>query len=278
MGEHTKIQWCDATFNPWIGCTKVSPGCDHCYAEGMARRLGVKWNTPYRLLFDNEHWSKPRTWDRRAAREGRRMRVFCASMADVFDNQIETSERDRLWKLISETPNLDWLLLTKRIGNAARMLPVDWGRGYPNVWLGISVVNQDETDRDVPKLIETRAAIRFLSCEPLLSRIDLCAQLGMWWNQTMECWEGTGQTINCDVWDRKRIDWVIVGGESGFKARPMETRWAASLREQCRGADVAFFMKQGSQNGWGAFRNIETFPQYLQVREWPVSAAKECGL
>lgn len=271
MADKSAIEWTDATFNPWWGCAKVSPGCDNCYAERDAGRHypgRVLWGVDAeRRTFGEKHWNEPLRWERRAIRENRRLRVFCASMADVFDKNAPA--RNELWGLIAATPHLDWLILTKRIGNVPRMLPIDWGDGYPNVWLGISVVNQEEADRDIPKLIELPARVRFLSCEPLLGRIDLCAQFGMWWNQTMDCWEGTGQHINRDSWGRPRIDWVIVGGESGHKARPMEFRWAQSLRDQCLAAKAAFFFKQGSQANWEHFKDSRYFPPSLRVREWP---------
>lgn len=270
MTENSKIEWTDHTFNAWIGCTKVSPACDGCYAENLGGRLGVLWGPGQpRHRTSVAYWAQPKKWNRRAAATGVRERVFTNSLADVFDNEVHEVWRENLFNLIHDTPHLDWLVLTKRIGNVPRMLPPDWAHHCPNVWLGISVVTQAEVERDVPKLISTRATKRFLSCEPLLERIDLCGQFGMWWNQTMYRWEGTGSRINVDMWGKKKIDWVIVGGESGHRARPMEARWAADIRSQCAAADAAFFMKQGSQANWPAFRNFESFPQSIQVREFP---------
>jgi protein gp37 len=252
MGENSKIQWTHHTFNPWWGCDRVSPACDNCYAETWARRCGLTdlWSGA-RRFFGDKHWNEPRKLDRNAAKRGVRERVFCASMADVFDNHPEVGpHRERLWTLIRETPNLDWLLLTKRIGNAKRMLPADWCDGYPNVWLGISVVTQDEADRDIPKLLATPARIRFLSCEPLVERIQF----------PLPC-------HNSVFWSG--LHWIIVGGESGSKARPMSAQWASEIREQCAKAGAAFFMKQGSRANWPHYEIFESFPMDLQVREWP---------
>jgi hypothetical protein len=161
MSENSKIEWTHHTFNPWWGCAKVSPGCDHCYAEALGNRFGTPWGVDApRRVFTEAHWRDPLKWNAKAAAAGERQRVFCASMADVFDKNSPPGARDRVWSLIRRTPHLDWLLLTKRIGNAVRMLPPDWGDGYPNAWLGISVVNQEEAVRDIPKLLQVPAAIR----------------------------------------------------------------------------------------------------------------------
>lgn len=257
MGANSKIEWTDHTFNGWVGCAHVSPACDHCYAESWAKRSGHPelWNGTRRRT-TAENWRQPLLWDKRARQQGVRKRVFCMSLADVFDNEADPQWRADLMKLVGMTTHLDWLFLTKRIGNARRMLNEAMDRlhlprwdqdPWRNVWIGATVVNQDEADRDVPKLIATPAHRRFLSIEPMLGRVDLCGQLGMWWNQTMDCWEGTFQTINRDQWGRKRIDWIIVGGESGSGARAMHPEWVRSIRSQCGGANVDFFFKQWGQ-------------------------------
>ena len=148
MGQ-TKIEWCDYSFNPWVGCTKVSPGCDHCYAEGWAKRTGQSslWNGDRRRTSET-NWRQPLKWNKAAASDGRRRRVFCASVADVFDNQVPEQWREDLFKLIAATPDLDWLLLTKRPQNIQRFLP--WGPSaapWRNVWLGTTVENQEEMAR-----------------------------------------------------------------------------------------------------------------------------------
>jgi protein gp37 len=260
----TKIEWCDYTFNPWWGCTKVSPACDHCYAEALAKRYGEKnlWGVKAaRRFFGLKHWAEPLKWDMKARKEGKRFRVFCASMADVFDNHPDVGQaREMLWELIKKTPRLDWLLLTKRIGNTVHMLPEDWGPSYPNVWLGISVVNQAEADRDIPKLINAPAAVRFLSCEPLLGEIDL----------DQSCWmmANTEPVLKLRA-VHEHLHWIIVGGESGAAARPMYAAWALDIHDFCALNQIAFFMKQGSQANWPTFKKFETFPPELQRREWP---------
>lgn len=249
MGENSAIEWTDHTFNPWIGCTKVSPGCEHCYAEGVAERFNMaSWGAGMpRKLTSDSNWKQPVAWNKRAQAAGVRERVFCASLADVFDNEVDDMWRVRLWDLIAATPHLDWLLLTKRIGNAAKMLPNDI---FPNVWLGISVVNQEEADRDVQKLLRAPAQVRFLSMEPLLGPVKIPG---------LQC-EGCGYTradkqfqLDHHLCKNKTptIDWVIVGGESGPKARPMQPDWARDLRDQCIGAGVPFFFKQWGE--WGPY-------------------------
>ena len=240
MAENSKIEWTDHTFNPWIGCTKVSPACDNCYAERlMDTRLGrVEWGGE-RKRTSPANWRKPIAWNRQAHREKRIARVFCASLADVFDNAVPAEWRSDLWELIEQTRYLNWLLLTKRISNAAYMMPEAF-----NIWVGATVVNQAEADRDIPRLMDTPAAVRFLSCEPLLEPIDL--QL-----------------------HRYPIDWVIVGGESGPNARPMSEQWCVSIARQCHETGTPFFMKQGSQANWPHWKDLTRWNDELQVREWP---------
>lgn len=226
MSEGSDIEWTEHTFNPWWGCTAVSPGCLHCYAEAWARRFGVLWGTgAARKPASPSYWDQPITWNAKAKKAGgARPRVFCASMADVFDNEAPDFWRRQLWETIERTDALDWLLLTKRIGNALSMLPLTWMyTARPHVWLGASIVNQEEADRDIPKLKRVPAAVRFLSCEPLLEPLDLQEHLE------------TG------------IRWVIVGGESGPGARPMNPLWARSIRDQCMAYHVPFFFKQWGQ-------------------------------
>lgn len=245
MAENSKIEWTDHTFNPWVGCTKVSPACDHCYAEGWAKRAGkaggVVWGGERRRTSDR-NWRQVLTWNEQAQQEGRRFRVFCSSLADVFDNQVPDEWRADLWRLVLATPHLDWLLLSKRIGNAAAMLQ-GLGSTLPNVWIGATICNQLEADRDVPKLLATPAAVRFLSVEPMLGPIDLERP-----RPGPDLDQGGGRMI-CQPWlIQSGIDWVIVGGESGPGARPMHPDWARSLRDQCAAAGVKFLFKQ-----WGGW-------------------------
>lgn len=238
MAATTQIQWVNRilpdgriiqghTFNPWWGCLKVSEECKNCYAEGIAHHYGYQvWgpaSTNTRRFFAATHWHEPITWNRQAEREGHRHSVFCASMADVYeDNPILLPYRERLWQLIEVTPWLNWLLLTKRPENIKAM-SLWGGRGqyqYPdNLWIGTSIGLQSRAEERIPHLLQVPAAVRFLSCEPLLGPLDLSPWL-------------------------EQIQWVICGGESGTGARPMNLDWARQLRQQCADAHVPFYFKQ----------------------------------
>ena len=247
MSANTKIEWADHTFNPWMGCQKVSPACDHCYAEvnTAVRALGVQWGPgSERRRTSDANWKLPLRWNAEAARQGIRYRVFCASLADVFDNAVPPQWRQDLFELIKATPNLDWLLLTKRIGNVPAMVSIIPGWIPPNVWIGATICNQEEADRDIPKLLQVPAAKRFLSMEPLLGPVSL-RWLPAWpENAPTKAMNPAGNTNEYD--GLRRLDWVIVGGESGHYARPMHPDWARSLRDQCQAAGVPFMFKQ-----WG---------------------------
>ena len=239
--ENSAIEWTGHTFNPWWGCTKVSPACDHCYAEVWAKRTGHSiWgaDAPRRQL-SNNYWNQPLRWDRAAALGGGRARVFCASMADVFESNRELdSLRARLWALVERTPNLDWLLLTKRPHLARRLAP--WTRSWPrNIWLGATVENQHFADRRIRYLLDVPCQFRFLSCEPLLGPVDLSEHIG-------------------------GLHWIIAGGESGGRSRPTHPDWIRGLRDQCVSARVAFHFKQ-----WGNW-----YPQeaYRTGHERPITS------
>jgi protein gp37 len=263
MGENSAIEWTDHTFNPWMGCTRVSPACANCYAavSTPARTLGLTWGPgEERRRTSAATWAQPLAWNRRAAAAGRRDKVFCASLADVFDNEVPDEWRADLFALIRRTPNLIWLLLTKRIGNAAKMAEV--AGGLPeNVWLGATVVNQAEADRDVPKLLATggRTLVRFLSIEPMLGPIDLeQITLRAFGGPQTDLSNRLGdyvQPLRGNFTDSPRIGWVIVGGESGPGARPMHPDWARSLRDQCAAAGVPFLFKQ-----WGEWARADQRP------------------
>lgn len=272
MVENSKIEWCHHTFNAWLGCVEVSPACDHCYARAWAKRTGNGhlWEGARRRTTP-AYWRQPLRWDAEAKAAGERRRVFSLSLGDVFDNVVDPQWRADLFSLIKATQNLDWLLLTKRIGNVPAMLPQPWYVGdWSNVWIGSTIVTQAEADRDIPKLLRVPAAMRFLSMEPLLEEITLGEHFGMWWNTTMHCWEGTGRYVNRKGIDgRSGIHWVIVGGESGAHARPMPAKWASKLREECAAAGAKFFMKQGSAANWLSFKHMPSWPLDLQVREFP---------
>lgn len=263
MAETTTISWCDSSWNPWYGCTKVSVGseggggCDHCYAEmstpvRVARSKSIEPWGPHgtRIRTSDSTWDMPKRWNRQHevffAEHGRRRRVFLLSLGDIFDNAVDPSWRAEVFALIRATPNLDWLVLTKRISNAKRMLPKDFGPAtFPHVHLGITVVNQAEADRDVVKLLKTPAAVRFLSLEPLLGPVDLtglpsASGIGRYLDALSNAGVDPGALVPT------KIDWVIVGGESGKDARPMHPDWVRQIRDDCEGAGTAFFMKQ-----WG---------------------------
>lgn len=234
MAENSKIEWTDHTFNPWTGCTKISPACDNCYAESWSKRSGlVQWGNYPRRRTSDGYWLQPIKWNRVAERDGVRRKVFCASLADVFDNQVPGLWRDDLWRLIWATPALDWLLLTKRPQNISKMLPNHTGRPwpYPNVRIGTTVENQDEANRRIPDLFAVPACGYFLSCEPLLGPISFAQVPG----------------FNRMGFDLSRW-WIIAGGESGPRARPPMIEWVRSIRDQCEIARVPFHFKQ-----WGEY-------------------------
>src|SRR5260370_20485123 len=228
MAKNSSIEWTHHWVNPWWGCNRVSPACDNCYAEAWARRMGQDlWGGKApRRFFGDTHWREPLRWNAEAVAAGRRERVFCASMADVFEWRAALNEqRTRLWALIEQTPNLDWLLLTKRPQHIIRMAP--WDTEWPrNVWVGTTIENQRLAQIRLPHLLAVPAQVRFLSCEPLLGPLDL------------------------RPWFKRRgnhsIDWVIAGGESGAHSRPMQPDWVSGLLQQCQRANVPFHFKQ-----WG---------------------------
>ncbi len=227
------------TFNLVWGCQKVSEGCRGCYALSIARRYGHDvWGPGKpRRTFGEDYWKRPYAWNHEAERSGHRRSVFCSSMADVFEeHQMVTQERSKLWSLIEQTPALNWLLLTKRPQHILAMAP--WGQRWPdNVWVGTSVENQARAEERVPILLEVPAVCRFLSCEPLLGPVDLSPWLA-------------------------GLDWVIVGGESGAQARPMDAAWARGLRDQCQEAHVPYFFKQ-----WGGHTH-NSGGRLLDGRTW----------
>lgn len=330
MAENTNIEWCHHTFNPWRGCTKVSPGCANCYADQLSTRnpttLGIWGPNGTRIVASQSMWHQPVKWNEEASNSRRqrgmlwqktrtlpdgrieavdstgfnawfdapwwgnmpiqRQRVFCASLGDVFEdwqgfmqypakdehtgelfNQSawwspnkglikagQTTEnlihgerpatmqdvRDQLFDLIAATPNLDWLLLTKRPENVINMVPDRWIiEGFPtNVWLGTSVENQAMADKRIPELLKIPAKVRFLSCEPLLGPVNLKSFT------PFNVSHGVTVPESCGFWEG--IHWVIAGGESGPGARPMHPAWATSLQQQCEAAAVPFLFKQ-----WG---------------------------
>lgn len=259
--QNSKIEWTDHTFNPWWGCQRVSPGCQNCYAETLAHRYGHEvWGpartTPRRAMSDN-YWKQPIRWNKAAEKARHPARVFCASMADVFEDHPQVAEwRQRLWHLIEETPWLTWLLLTKRPENIRRMIMPAWlGAPPPNIWYGTSCEDQQRADERIPHLLRVPARVRFLSCEPLLGAIDLTRTNYGSVEPTHKIdvlreWYYDGDTLidRAPANEAQKIHWLIVGGESGHGAGPMHPDWARGLRDQAQAAGVAFFFKQ-----WGQF-------------------------
>lgn len=240
MSDKTIIAWTDHTFNPWMGCTKVSAGCQNCYAESLTKnRMGLKlWGKNGQRQI-TKTWGNPPKWNRLALAEGRRHRVFCASLCDVFeDHPTANGARHALWNLIRSCTALDWQLLTKRSERIATNLPADWGDGWRHVWLGTSIEDMRVAAR-ADDLRKIPAAIRFVSYEPALGPLDDLDLCG--------------------------IDWVIYGGESGSGYRKEDKNWARAMRDKCRKAGVAFFHKQSS--GFRTETGIEL--DGAVIREYP---------
>jgi protein gp37 len=215
MGSTTVVAWTERTFNSWRGCTKISPGCKHCYMFTAQERYGRDPSVVVRT----KTWGDPVRWQKAAAAAGRTEMVFTCSWSDWFHEGAD-QWRDEAWALLKSTPNLQYQILTKRPERILDHLPADWGNGYSNVWLGVSVEDRRFGLPRIDVLRPVPATVRFLSVEPLL--------------------EDLGQL------DLTGIDWVIVGGESGPDFRPMDHDWARSIRDQCDAAGVAFFMKQSA--------------------------------
>lgn len=249
----TKIEWTATylpngrvfpgyTFNPWWGCVKVSPACKFCYAETWDKRWGGdNWGpNSNRRKFGIKHWNEPLKWNKYAGEIGVRLKVFCASMADwAEDNNSIVYERERLFELIKATPNLNWLLLTKRMDEKIiEKLPKDWGGGYDNVWIGATCENQEEANKRIPHLLKVPANVHFVSAEPLLGSIDF------------ENIPLSNSVFLNSFFGKNGIDWIISGGESGDQARPMHRDWAINIMKQCKNNAVNFFFKQ-----WGEWQD-----------------------
>lgn len=274
--KNSKIGWTDNTFNPWIGCKKVSPGCANCYAEALMdkRMKRVEWGGP-RSLTSESYWRQPITWDRKAHQSGQRLRVFCGSLCDWLDEDVPISWLAKLLNLIVDTPMLHWQLLTKRPENwrprleaiAGEVAPAGRAPAYyaqrwldgnlerlDHLWIGTSVETQALADKRIPALLSIPATLRFLSCEPLLGSVDL-------------------RRIHHD--GTNRIHWVIAGGESGVAARTCDIEWFESLAEQCAAADITFFMKQmgsyplGLQLKSPKGDNPKEWPENLRIQQFP---------
>ena len=239
----------DHTFNPWAGCQKVSDGCKFCYAE---RLVGPSLWGPegQRRGHSDVYWQKPDRWHEQALREGRRIRVFCGSICDVFEDWPDVvRHRERLWGVVARTTALDWQLLTKRPQNISRMVPPGWmEQQWPDhVWIGTSTEDQERAVHRAAELVQIPAQIRFLSVEPLLEPIPNLPLDG--------------------------IRWVIVGGESGSQ-RAMDLAWARDVRDQCANAGVPFFMKQLGGR-WDKQDALHRMPEDLRIRQFPSGNTRE---
>lgn len=243
--KNSRIEWTDHTFNPWIGCTEVSSGCDNCYARETfdGRRKMVRWGACQpRHRTSPANWRQPYLWNAEARRTGIKPRVFCASLADVFDPEVESDWRDDLFALIAECTNLHWLLLTKRPDEARRYFQntfFDWP--WPHVWIGASVENQVAARERIPELLRIPAAGRFLSIEPMLGPVNVQVA------ESPEWAIDNGHLIG--------VDWIIAGGESGTKARPTHPNWLRALRDQCQHDGRPFLFK-----GWGEWASLGGWP------------------
>ncbi len=268
MGANSKIQWTDHTFNPWIGCVKVSEGCKYCYAETLDKRWGNdRWGPgSKRQRTGNANWQKPMKWNEKAAQEGKRYKVFCASLADVFeDNDQVIDWRLDLFDLIKQTPMLDWLILTKRPEIARHFFRLRSDLVLNNVWLGTSIENQATANERIRALCTTPAEVHFISYEPAIGWLDF---------------ELTVYNPLCRVSIfAPHVDWVIVGGESGPSARPFYLEWAELVIEQCQKYHKAAFVKQLGSNAWYQGQpyktqdfkggNWDEWPEHLRIRDFP---------
>lgn len=250
----SKIEWTRSTFNPWWGCERVSPGCAHCYAEAFAKRTGhdIWGGSADRRFFGDKHWNEPLRWNAEAAKTGEPWRVFCASMADVFEDRPDLSApRARVFDLIAKTPALTWLLLTKRPENMTRLAPAAWATGWPsNVWAGTTVEDKARLSR-IDHLRRVPAVVRWLSLEPLIEDLGTVDFAG--------------------------IAWAIIGGESGGGSRPFNAAWARSLLAQMRGQGVAPHVKQlGAKPFDGeltrAWNDWNTDPNWLKLKDYAKGA------
>lgn len=258
MAETTKISWAQATFNGWLGCVEVSPACEKCYARTLVERYRwATWgkDTP-RHRTSPSYWKKPFQWNRKAQAAGTRLCVFAFSLADVFEDRRDLDPwRADFFRMVEETPCLDWMLLTKRAEAIRKLLPAAWlAYPRPNVWLGVTAENQRRAAERIPLLLEVPAAVHWISAEPLLGPIDFGGWLG-----------------------RDRVSWVICGGESGDGARRMDPVWWAEILAQCRAAGIAVHFKQkgeilarelGCKDKAG--KDPSEWPSEYRVQEYPV--------
>lgn len=267
MGDTTTISWTDATWNPVTGCTKVSPGCDHCYAEGITERFGGDFS---KVMLHPERLEQPLDWKKP------RM-IFVCSMSDLFHRRVPSKYIRQVFAMMKATPQHTYQVLTKRPGRMAHFAAIELdGIWPPNVWAGTSVESAKYLPRLAP-LAKVPAPVRFVSAEPLLGPLDDFGD----WLDTWICKGKCGGDLHCPGCE-PLIGWTIIGGESGAGARPMEAEWAKSIVAQCRAARAPVFVKQMG-TAWarahGALDQkaemMDTWPEDLRVREWPNAAHPE---
>lgn len=265
MGRDTKIEWTNHTVNFWWGCQKVSPGCQHCYAETFSKRVGRDiWGPPQTTerWRTKAPWKDCIKWDKQAKADGIRRKVFCQSMSDFFEDHLQVEPwRQEAFKILESFESLDVQLLTKRPENVLQMVPAHWLKSWPgHIWMGTTAEDQEYYNKRLPELLKIPAPIHFLSCEPLLGPIDLywckwCGRFGAHDCETGYSWTET------EAQDQVGIDWVITGGESGHSARACHPDWVRSLRDQCQAALLPFFHKQ-----WGEFVPDCQWSQEMGIR------------
>jgi protein gp37 len=272
MSEITAISWTNHTFNPWSGCAKVSAGCTNCYAANLppSMRRGAEWGEGRpRVHASEDYWRQPLAWERAAIKAGERRRVFCASVADAFEDRDDLDgARARLFALIEATPGIDWLLTTKRADAIMRRVPAAWRSGFPrNVWMLVSVEDQKAADARIPWLLKVPAVVRGLSMEPLIGPVDLRGYVEP---SVMERAAGRLRRGLYPVGNDAHtapLNWIITGGESGRGARPLETAWLADIHKQAKDRGVAVHHKQMG-SAW-ADANGATHKKGGDPDEWP---------
>ena len=278
MGVSTKIEWCHHTWSPWHGCTRVSPGCQHCYAERLSIRnpdvLG-QWG-PKGTRVVSKSWSKPIVWSRSARKSGERRRIF-PSLCDWLEDRPELVEpREFFAATIEASANLDWLLLTKRPGNIGL---ADDAFGWdtrahglpPNVWHGTSVEDQERAASRLDDLLKTRSIFHWVSAEPLLGPLNLAPWMGIIHEDQIGASNPDQTYIFHDPW-MAGIDWVVIGGESGPNARPCDLSWVRSIIEQCQLDRVSVYVKQLGSNPTEGGKRVPGIrdPKGGDINEWPI--------
>lgn len=245
MGENSKIEWTDHTWNPWMGCHKISEGCRNCYMFRERRRYG---KDPEVVVRSKTRFYDPLKWEKKAALTGERKFVFACSWSDWFIEEADPI-RDEAWEIVKATPHLTYQILTKRPENIPARLPKDWDEGYPNVILMVTAEDQAMANLRIPQLLKIPARLRGVSIEPMLGFVNLKQIMGdhVWFDvlgKSRFDYGSDGYGVAAPM--IPGIDWVIVGGETGVQARPLDIRWVETIRNQCIIGNIPFFFKS-----WG---------------------------